>query len=271
MRMYAGGAARQWTRLALLVAGMLAAGASVAAAEAQNESALQDSNGRDPGFLFGRPGKSVAIHWLWHRARAESDVHAFVTDHLTLGPRDFDGAGIGIEMGFAVTPRVDIHAGLDYMRTSAPSEARHFIGDDGLPFEQETALSQAALTAGVSFALTPRGLAIGQYVWIPSAVVPYVGVGGGFLRHALDQVGEFVDEITLFSIIVTPEASLQSSGWTPTAHLFGGVDIRLMQRLFLTTEARYVLAVAEPSLDFADFESIDLSGLRIATGVRFTF
>ena len=96
-------------------------------------------------------------------------------------------------------------------------------------------------------------------------------MGGGFLRHALDQVGEFVDEITLFSIIVTPEASLQSSGWTPTAHLFGGVDIRLMQRLFLTTEARYVLAVAEPSLDFADFESIDLSGLRIATGVRFTF
>ena len=270
MRRDAGGAARRRTRLALLVAGMLAAGGAAAASEAEN-AALQDSDARDPGFLFGRPGNSVAVHWLWHRARAESDVHAFVTDHLTLEPGDFAAAGIGFDVGFTLSPRIDLHAGIDYARTAADSESRHFIGEDGVPFEQHTALSQAAFTASLSFALTPRGRAIGQYVWIPGAVVPYVGAGGGFLRHALDQVGEFVDEITLFSFHVLPEASLQSDGWTPTAHVFGGVDIRLTQRLFLTAEARYVLAVAEPSLDFADFESIDLSGLRIATGVRFTF
>lgn len=270
MRIDADGAARRWTRLALLVAGMLAAGGPAAASGAEN-APLQDPDGRDPGFLFGRPGNSVAVHWLWHRARAESDVHAFVTDHLTLEPRDFDAAGIGIDLGFTLAPRIDLHAGFDYARTTTDSESRHFIGDDGLPFEQETALSQAALTASLSFALTPRGRAIGQYVWIPGAVVPYVGFGGGFLRYGLDQFGEFVDEITLFAFEILPEQSWQSNGWTPTAHLFGGVDIRLMQRLFLTAEARYVLAVAEPGLDFADFESIDLSGLRIATGVRFTF
>ena len=270
MRKDARRAPRHWTGLALLVAGMLAASGAAAASEAEN-AALQDSDGRDPGFLFGRPGNSVAVHWLWHRARAESDVHAFVTDHLTLEPRDFDAEGIGLDLGFTLTPRLDVHAGFDYVRTTALSESRHFIGEDGLPFEQQTALSQASLTASLSFALAPRGRAIGQYVWIPAAVVPYVGAGGGFLRYALDQYGEFVDEITLFSFEIPPEQSWQSNGWTPTAHLFGGVDIRLTQRLFLTAEARYVLAVAEPSLDFADFESIDLSGLRIATGIRFTF
>ena len=270
MRIDAGAAARRWTRLALLVAGMLAGGAAAAASEAEN-AALQDADARDPGFLFGRPGNSVAVHWLWHRARAESDVHAFVTDHLTLEPRDFDAAGLGIDLGFTLTPRVDLHVGFDYVRTTAASESRHYIGEDGVPFEQETALSQGALTASLSFALAPRGRAIGQYVWIPAAVVPYVGAGGGFLRYGLDQFGEFVDEITLFSFEIPPEQSWQSNGWTPTAHLFGGVDIRLMQRLFLTAEARYVLAVAEPSLDFAEFESIDLSGLRVATGIRFTF
>ncbi len=270
MRTDGGGTARRWPHLALLVAGMLAAGGPAAAGGAES-AAAQEADGRDPGFLFGRPGNSVAIHWLWHRARAESDVHAFVTEHLTLEPRDFDAAGIGIDLGFTLTPRVDLHAGVDYVQATALSESRHFIGEDGVPFEQETALSQTALTASLSFALTPRGRAIGQYVWIPAAVVPYVGAGGGFLRYGLDQFGEFVDEITLFSFEIPPEQSWQSNGWTPTAHLFGGVDIRLMQRLFLTAEARYVLAVAEPSLDFADFESIDLSGLRIATGVRFTF
>ena len=270
MRIDAGGAARRWTRLALLVAGMLAAGGPAAASEAEN-AALQDPDGRDPGFLFGRPGNSVAVRWLSHRARAESDVHAFVTDHLDLETRDFDAAGIGIDLGFTLTSRVDLHAGFDYVRTAADSESRHYVGEDGLPFEQETTLSQAGLTASLSFALAPRGRAIGQYVWIPSRVVPYVGAGGGFERYALDQWGDFVDEITLFSFYIAPEASLQSNGWTPTAHLFGGVDVRLTQRLFLTAEARYVLAVAEPNLDFADFESFDLSGLRIATGIRFTF
>ena len=269
MRTDAGGAAQSWARLALLVAGILAAGGP-AAAEAEN-AALQDPDGREPGFLFGRPGNSVAVHWLWHRARAESDVHAFVTEHLTLEPRDFDAAGIGIDLGFTLSPRVDLHAGFDYVSTTADSESRHYVGDDGLPFVQETALSQAALTASLSFALTPRGRAIGQYVWIPGAVVPYVGAGGGFVRHALDQWGEFVDEVTLYSFYYPREESLQSNGWTPAAHVFGGVDIRLMQRLFLTAEARYVLAGAEPSLDFVDFESIDVGGLQIRTGVRFTF
>lgn len=270
MRIDAVRAGQRRTRLALLVAGLLAAGGPAAASGAEN-AALQDPDGRDPGFLFGRPGNSVAVHWLWHRARAESDVHAFVTEYLTLERSDFDAAGIGFDLGFTLTPRVDLHAGLDYVRTTADSEDRDYIGEDGLPFEQQTALSQAAFTASLSFALAPRGRAIGQYVWIPSRVVPYVGAGGGFLRYALDQHGEFVDEITLFSFEIPPEQSWQSNGWTPTAHLFGGVDIRLTQRLFLTAEARYVLAVAEPSLDFADFESIDLSGLRIATGIRFTF
>ncbi len=270
MRMEAGEPTRRWTRLALLAAGLLTIGGAGAAAGAEN-AALQDAEGRDPGFLFGRPGNSAAVRWLWQRARAESDVHAFFIEHLTLEPRDFDAVGVGFDFGFTLTPRLDLHAGFDYARTSAPSESRDYIGEDGRPFDQQTSLSQAEVSASVSFALTPRGRAVGQYVWIPAAVVPYVGVGGGVLHHRLDQWGEFVDEVTLYALYIPQAASWQSNGWTPSAHVFGGIDIRLTQRLFLTAEARYVAALAEPSLDFADFESIDLGGLRVATGVRFTF
>ena len=253
------------TAIGLLV---FAAPAHAVPDEAEAAAVQQEDAEQRPGFLFGRPGNSVGLRFNWHRARAESDVHDFLTETLTLEPRDFDALGIAIDLGFAVTSRLDVRVGLDYVQTpDTTSEFREFVGSDDLPIAQDTALSQTDINGSVSFALIPRGRSIGQYAWIPNAVVPYVGAGAGIQRYGLELLGEFVDAAT-FEIFDGP---LQATGWAPSVHLFGGADIRLLQRLFLTAEARYVRASADPGGAFDGFDSLDLSGIRAAVGIRFLF
>ena len=269
MRINAGGRARR-ALFALPAAGLLLLAAPAAADPAEKEavSVQREPVAREPGFLFGRPGNSVGVRGLWHQARAESGVHEFLTETLTLEPRDFDALGVAIDVGFAVTSRLDFHVGLDYARTATTtSEFREFVGSDDLPIAQDTTLAQTDLNGSVSFAIIPRGRAIGQYAWIPNAVVPYVGAGAGMQRYGLDLIGEFVDQAD-FSLF---DDHLQANGWTPSVHLFGGVDVRLTSRLFATAEARYVMAEPDPAGAFEGFDSLDLSGLRVAGGIRFMF
>ena len=238
-----------------------------AASEAPRAAETSGETQPRPDFLFGRPGHSLAIRGEWYQARAESDIYTFVSEQLTLDAGDFNAPGFALDVGFALGSRLDALVGFDYTRAFASSEYRDFIDSDDLPIEQDTTLRQVDLTGSVEFAITPRGRAIGQYTWIPSAVVPYVGGGGGFLWYKLEQVGDFVDIIDL-SIFA---ARFESSGWTPSAHVFGGVDIKLAPQVFLTTQARYVWADAALKRDFSGFDPIDLTGLRIAAGVQFVF
>ena len=232
----------------------------------------------EPDFLFGRPRISIGIRGLLHRARAESDFYDFVNEELFVrrssdddhenpdhGLLNFDAPGIGFDFGFGVTSRLDVRVGVDYAKSLNESELRNFIGEDGLPFTQRTELSQVELRGELAFALAPRGRAIGQYAWIPSRVVPYVGAGLGFVRYDLVQAGEFVDDLGYF------EDAFGSTGSGPGLHLFGGADIRMSRQVYLNVEARHVEASGKLGEEFAGFEPLDLSGLRIGAGVRFVF
>jgi opacity protein-like surface antigen len=232
----------------------------------------------EPDFLFGQPRISIGIRGLLHRARAESDFYDFVNEELFVrrsaddnhenpdhGLLNFNAPGIGFDFGFGVNSRLDVRVGIDYAESLNESELRNFIGEDGLPFTQRTELSQVELRGELAFALAPRGRAIGQYAWIPSRVVPYVGAGLGFVRYDLAQVGEFVDDLGYF------EDAFGSNGWGTGRHLFGGADIRVSRQVYLNVEARHVEASGELGEEFAGFEPLDLSGLRIGAGVRFVF
>ena len=220
-----------------------------------------------PDFLFGRPGGSIGVRGEWLLARADSEVFDFTSDLLTLEKADFNAPGIGVDFGLPLGPRLDALFGVDLTRAFGRSEYRDFTDANDLPIEQQTELSQVSLTGSVELALTPRGREIGQFAWISSSVVPYLGGGGGFLWYRFEQEGDFVDflDLSIFS------ERLQSSGWTPSAHVFGGVDIKLTSRLYLSAEARYVWADAELKQDFVGFDRIDLTGLRITGGVQFAF
>ena len=254
----------------MVATGLLVTPRSAAAAEEEQQA----------DFAFGWPRWSVSIRGAGQRARAEGDFYDYVQEHLfarqspnddpkdpAAGHLNFNAPGIALDVGYAVTPRLDVRVGFDYFQAFQPSEMRHFVGSDGLPIEQETTLAQAGLSGSLTLALLPRGQAIGNYVWIPARVVPYVGVGVGMTRYRLSQVGEFVDAVdgALFA------AELLSTGWAGATHLIAGADVRLTTSLATTIEISHSRGSGQLTEDFAGFDPIDLSGLRIGAGIRVAF
>jgi hypothetical protein len=222
-----------------------------------------------PDFLFGRPRVTIGLRALWVNPRADSDIFSFVREQLTLENEDFQAQGFALDLGLPVSSRFDAVAGLEYNRTGASSEDRAFIEADGLPIRQDTQLTQFNVTGSLALALLPRGRAIGQFAWITAPVTPYIGAGGGLTWSRFEQTGDFVDSLDPGLPIFS--AQLRSGGWTASTHVFGGVDIKMTRRVLLSAEARYMWADATVSLDFVGFEPIDLSGLRIAGGIRLLF
>jgi hypothetical protein len=225
-----------------------------------------------PDFLFGRPDGSLALRGGWVFARAGSDLYDFVEDRLTIEDRDFNRAAFASDFGIALSNRADLVLGFEYNRAEIGSEYRHLVENNRDPIEQTTTLAEANLTGSIRFALTPRGREVSRFAWVPGRIVPYAGAGGGMLWYDFNQSGDFVDEgvqpgqpMPIFTDV------LRSKGWTPSAHVFGGVDLRIHQRWYLTMDGRYVWAAADLEPDFQRFEPIDLSGFRFGAGINLVF
>ncbi len=222
---------------------------------------------QSPDFLFDRPSAFIMLRGQQNLQRAQSDLYEFATRELTLEKSDFNGAGIALEFGRALTSRIDLRTGIDFTSAFARSESRNFTDMDDLPIEQDTSLRQVDLFASLEFALTSRGRMIGQYSFVPTRFAPYVGGGGGFLWYRFQQSGDFVD----FRDMAIFQALYKSDGWTPSGHAFAGVHIRITPNVSVTGEVRQIWADAELNRDFSKFNPIDLSGLRIGVGIRFVF
>ncbi len=220
-----------------------------------------------PDFLLGRPRASIGIRGAWVFASAGSDIFDFVTKQLTLDKSSFNAPGFGAEVSVNVTPRLDVVGGFDIAKSSTPSEYRAFVDNRNLPIQQTTSLRQSNFFGAIKFAVLPRGRAISRFAWIPSTIVPYVGTGGGLTNYDFKQVGDFVD----FSNSRVFTETFRSHGWAPTAHVFGGTDIQLYKRMFLSLEGRYVWAKAKLGADFIDFDPMDLGGFRFGAGVHVMF
>ena len=221
-----------------------------------------------PDFLFGSPKGMVGVRSGWVFARADSDLFSFVQQHLTIDRKDFNAPAIGVDVEIAMAPRASAIIGFDFARKSKNSEYRDFVDNQRLPISQTSRLTELNLSASVKVPITPRGREISSRAFIPAAATPYVGAGAGLLRYEFLQFGDFIDVNTAKMEIF--EATLRSSGWTPSAHIFGGVDVRVHKRLYLSGEARYLWSNATPGADF-DFDSIDLAGLRATAGVHYMF
>lgn len=217
--------------------------------------------------MFGRPRGAVALRGSWVFARAGSDLFDFVTDQLTLEPKDFDGPAIGGEVAIAIGSRLEVLGGLEFTKSSAPSEYRRFVDNNNLPIEQETRLKNLHLNGSVRVALIPRGHSVSRLAWIPRGITPYIGGGAGAVRYEFTQTGDFVDfvDLSVFSDVFV------SKGWAPSGHVFGGADIQVYRMLFLQIEGRYLWSSAKLDADFIDFDPIDLAGFRTTAGVSFLF
>lgn len=220
-----------------------------------------------PDFLFDKPHASVTTRGSWLFARSRSDWYEFVTDQLTLDRKDFNVPGFGADVNVPLTSRLDVQFSFDVSRSSKLSEYRDWLDNNRLPIEQTTALREINLSGNVRYALTERGRQLSRLVWLPRTIVPFVGAGAGALHHKLEQTGDFVDFVDLS---VFP-SRFTSNGWTPSAQVFGGVDVRVLKRVYVTVDGRYLWAAADLGRDWVDFEPIDLAGFRLSGGVNFIF
>jgi hypothetical protein len=222
-----------------------------------------------PDFLFGSPKGMVGVRSGWVFASAKSDLFTFVQRHLTVDRKDFNAPAIGVDVEMAMAPRVSAIVGFDFARASKDSEYRDFVDNQRLPIQQTTTLKELNLSGSVKLAITPRGREISSRAWIPAAVTPYVGAGGGIMRYQFVQFGDFIDVDSASSAIFAD--TFRSEGWTPSAHVFGGADVRVYKRLYLSGEGRYLWSSGKPGRDFIDFDPIDLAGFKATAGVHYMF
>ena len=232
-----------------------------------------------PDFLLGRPHASIGVRGNWLMATAGSDIYDFVSEHLTIEKSDFNTATFATDLAIYATPRLDIVAGFEAADSEIPSAYRGYSetvsgSATTIPIQQVTELNQMHFTGSVKFGLLPRGKQVSRLAWIPRTFVPYVGAGAGVTRYTFRQTGDFVDFATenraagTFRIFTDV---FQSEGWAPSLHAFGGTDIMVFKRLYLTLEGRYTSVYAELDQDFIDFEPMDLSGFRFGAGINFVF
>lgn len=236
-------------------------------AAAQTRPAPQGLPRPAPDFLFEPPDGSLTIRGSWFLARAGSDWYDFVTRQLTLDDSDFNSAGVGVDVGIVITPRLEAIVGFDFSQSTTPSEYRDFVDSNRLPIEQRTRLRQIGLSGALKVALARRGREVGRFAWVPSRVVPYAGAGGGILWYNVLQSGDFVDFVdrSIFT-----DAFL-ARGATPSVHVFGGVDVRVARRLFVTFDGRYLWAAGDLGREWIDFDPIDLGGTRLSAGLNLVF
>ncbi len=248
---------------------MLGTTAAATAASDEDRSAASSSQraAGSPDFLLQRPYGSIGVRSGWIFARAGSDLFDFVEDQLTVDKGDFNAPAMAVDVAFAVTPRIEAVAGFEFSRASMGSEYRAYVDNNGLPINQQTELREINLSGSVRFPLLPRGREVSRFAWVPERIAPYVGGGGGVLWYQFEQSGDFVDfvDLSVFTDV------FRSTGWTPSAHVFGGADIQLYKRLYFSIEGRYLWAAGELGADFIDFDPIDLAGFRLAGGINVLF
>jgi hypothetical protein len=222
---------------------------------------------QNPDFLFSRPHGTVAFRTGRMMPRAGSDLFTFVQNQLTVERKDFNAPAVGFDLDVALSPRSAVVFGLDFSRSQTASEYRDLVDNNRLPIQQTTELRETNLSGSLKLDLTPRGREVSPHAWIPSAVTPYIGAGAGFMRSTFMQQGDFVDftDSSVFPHTYTSE------GWSPSAHLFGGVDVKGWKRVYFNGEARYLWSHEELGPDFSGFKPIDLAGFRVTGGIRYIF
>jgi hypothetical protein len=222
---------------------------------------------RSADFLFGRPTVAVGVRGGWVFASAGSDLFDFVTHHLTLEKTSFNAPAFAADLAVSLTSRLQVEGGFEVTRMSQASEYRDFVDNNLLPIQQTTSLNTTQIMGGIRYALLPRGREVSRLAWVPSKVVPYVGAGAGAILYEFRQNGDFVD----FADNSIFYEAFHSQGWSPAAHVFGGVDVQIYRSLYATIQGRYTKAAGELDADFIDFDPIDLSGFRMSAGINVLF
>ena len=240
-------------------------GAVAAALVAAAPGARAQATGQ--GFLFRQPGGSLRMWLGYNRPVADSPIFQFVTDTFTLSKNSFGAFDIGGDLAFAIAPQADLVFSVSYAGSKAGSEYRHWLDNNNQPIVQTTTLERVPLTVGLKWYLASPGNAVGRFAWVPRAVAPFVGVGGGTMWYRFQQYGDFIN-FTDSSVV---NDAFDSHAWTWTAHAYAGADFAVGSRWIFTAQARYTWAQSHLGSDFVGPNQIDLSGFAVTAGLGLRF
>lgn len=220
-----------------------------------------------PGFTFRPPTVSIAFHGGYAKPMARSDLFDATIDDLFLDRNDFQSPYLGGELSVRATDRLDVSLEVGHSWSNTLTEWEDYL-ENGQPIWQTVRFSRTPVTVSGKYYIRDRGRRIGELVWIPEKVMPYVGVGAGVVRYAFARDGDHVVEETLE--IFTD--NLEQTGTAFTAHGYLGVDVHVSKVAYLTPQVRYTWA--EGGLDrtvFQGFQPMDLSGFQLSLGLGLRF
>ncbi len=190
-----------------------------------------------------------------------------LTDALVFEMKDFRSAHFFGEWNVALTPQVEVGAGLGFSRKSVSTVYLDVVDDitgEDLPLVLR--LRIVPLTAHVRF--LPFGT--------PATIQPYVGAGLSALNFGYSEEGDFVDSFT--AEIFTTRYS--ASGMALGGVLFGGVRIPVNGDIFaVTVELRRQFGTGDLGTDLEDSDEendfladkIDLGGTQFTGGLLIRF
>jgi opacity protein-like surface antigen len=228
-------------------------------------------------FQFDEPRMSLGFRGGWAFNRSKGEIYDFLTDELTLSKSDFDAPAFTFDFSWRLISWLDVVFGVEFGGREQKSEDRKSNELNGSSINQKTRLTQVPLTLSLKIYPIGRGEQVGQYAWIPKAVVPYIGGGIGGTWYELKQKGDFVDrdpdpgDCPLPPDPDDPHACIFSDtfisdDWAFAQHVFVGLDIKLTRSFGLVLEGRYYWADADLKGDYVGFNPIDLDGARAMIG-----
>jgi len=163
-----GGIMRYWLPAVLV---LVAGNTAYAAPDEQDAPASVQRPRENPDFLFGRPAGTFGIRGSWIFNREGSDWYNFVTDQLTIDRGAFNAPAVTLEVGFSLSPRFEVLAGVDFSGSSTSSEYRRFVDNNRLPINQRTELKGTTLS-GSDREAAKAATKMASTIWPPSNARP---------------------------------------------------------------------------------------------------
>ena len=147
----------------------------------------QWSSAARPDFRFKPPWVTFGLRGGWAFNRSDSEIHDFLNENLTLNDSDFDGPAFTMDVAVRAMSWMDVVAGFEVSGRRSKSEFRNFVELSGASIKQKTTLTQVPLTLSLKLYPLGRGRQVGEYAWIRSTLVPYVGGGIGATWYKLKR------------------------------------------------------------------------------------
>jgi hypothetical protein len=208
-----------------------------------------------------RPGDSGSVRVLLGEFSPEASDQYWDDKFMdfTGSADDFDDTMLLVDYRKPLGGNAAFLLGGGWYEGAATQAYRDWVDASGRDIAHRTTLNTAELTGAVILELGGRR----------GSVVPYVGIGGGYLWWELTEEGSFIDFGDPDLPVVS--ARYRSNNGTFEVLALAGLDIRIGDAWSLVFQGRWREADDELGQGLAGLGTLDLSGVDFEGGIAFHF